>query len=253
MVPRSDKPADPPPPPESPFTASDVVIVLLFSLLVPGIAAAFVTELDPLAIFGILLPSQWIGNGIGLFVVSRRRAATEAHFGLPIVGRDFGGIGLGILAFVVILTVLGPIAQALDLTEAGQFTVDAFSAIDQPWILAAAILNICVLAPLMEEITYRGVLHGVLRKRFGGRATVAVSSLIFAVAHLSGIDPEGEKLGLTAAFVVVEVFLLAVLLGYLRERDGRIGRAFFAHGAWNAVNLIAILSLPYIDMIETGA
>lgn len=253
MVPRSDKPAAPQPPPESPFTASDVVIVLLCSLLVPGIAAAFITELNPLTIFGVLLPSQWIGNGIGLLVVARRRQAGEAHFGLPIVGRDFGGIGLGILAFVVILTVLGPIAQALDLTDTGQFTVDAFTAIDQAWILAAAILNICVLAPLMEELTYRGVLHGALRKRLGGKATIATSSLIFALAHLSGIDPEGEKLGLTAAFVVVEVFLLALLLGSLRERDGRIGRAFFAHGAWNAVNLVAILSLPYIDVIETGS
>jgi membrane protease YdiL (CAAX protease family) len=247
MIPRSSDATPPLPPEESPFTGSDVAIVLLFSLLVPGIAVAFVTELNALAVFGILLPSQWIGNGIGLYVVARRRRATETAFGLPILGRDFGGIGLGILAFIAILTVLGPIAEALDLTESGQLTVDAFTDIETPWVLTIAIINVCVLAPLMEELTYRGVLHGALRRRLGGRATVAASGLIFALVHVPGLDTSSPKFALVAAFTVFEVFLLALLLGFLREKDGRIGRAFFAHGAWNAVNLIAILSLPYLE------
>jgi membrane protease YdiL (CAAX protease family) len=221
--------------------------VLFFSLLITGIAAAFVTNLDAMAVFVILLPTQWIGNGIGLLVVTRRRRAQEAHFGLPILGRDFGGIGLGILAFVAILTVLGPIAEALDLTDTGQLTIDAFAAIETPWVLALAIVNICVLAPLMEELTYRGVLHGALRRKIGSRATVVAGALIFALVHIAGIDPSEERFGLVAAFTVLEIFILALLLGGLRERDGRIGRAFFAHGAWNAVNLVAILSLPYIE------
>ncbi len=247
MKPRSSDVTPPSVPEESPFTGSDVAIVLLFSLFVPGIAAAFITELDALAVFAILLPSQWIGNGIGLFIVARRRRASEVAFGLPILGRDFGGIGLGILAFIAILTVLGPIAEALDLTESGQLTIDAFTDIETPWVLTIAIINVCVLAPLMEELTYRGVLHGALRRRLGSKATVIAGSLIFALVHVPGLDTTAPKFALIAAFTVLEVFLLALLLGYLREKDGRIGRAFFAHGAWNAVNLIAILSLPYIE------
>ncbi len=247
MKPRSDPAPTSKTPVESPFTGSDVAIVLFFSLLIPGIAAAFTTDLDAMAVFVVLLPSQWVGNGIGLFVVSRRRKAEEGQFGLPILGRDFGGIGLGILAFVAILTVLGPIAEALDLTDTGQLTIDAFSAIETPWVLAVAIINVCVLAPLFEELTYRGVLHGALRRRIGPKATVVAGSLIFALAHIPGIDPTEERFGLVAAFTMVEIFILALLLGGLRERDGRIGRAFFAHGAWNAVNLVAILSLPYLE------
>jgi membrane protease YdiL (CAAX protease family) len=104
-----------------------------------------------------------------------------------------------------------------------------------------------VLAPLMEEMTYRGVLHGALRNRLGGIATVPVGSAIFAVAHLSGLEVEVDRYWVVAGISMLQIFLFALVLGWLRERDRRIGRAFFAHGAWNAINLIAILSLPYLE------
>ncbi len=247
MLPGSGATQTPPEPAESPFRGSDVAIVLLCSLFVPGIASLFVTDFGAVSVFLILLPSQWVGNAFGLVLVARRRRATEADIGLPIVGRDARGIALGILAFAGILTVLGPLAEALELTDTGQVTIDAFSSISTTWVLVAAIVNVCVLAPLMEELTYRGVLHGALRRRLGGKATVVAGSLIFALAHVAGLDPETDRFALIAAFTVLEVFLLALLLGGLRERDGRIGRAFFAHGAWNAINLVAIMSLPYLE------
>lgn len=243
--PSQDAPTEPRP---SPFTASDVAIVLGCALLLPLLVTPAVTEITALTVFGILLPAQWAGNGIGLAIVARRRRADEAAFGLPILGRDFGGIGLGLLAFVAILTLLGPIVEALDLDDTSQVAVEAFSEIDSPLLLAAAILSICVIAPLLEELTYRGVLHGALRNRLGGPATVLVGSAVFAVAHLSGIDPSADRFWLVAGISMLQIFLFSLLLGWLRERDGRIGRAFLAHGAWNAVNLIAILSLPYLEV-----
>lgn len=243
-TPRQDAPDDPRP---SPFTASDVAIVLGFSILLPLLVTPAVTEVTALTVFGILLPAQWAGNGLGLVVVSRRRRAGEAAFGLPILGRDFGGIGLGLLAFVAVLTVLGPVVEALDLEDTSQLAVDAFGEIASPLLLAVAIVSICVLAPLMEELTYRGVLHGALRNRLGGPLTVVTGSVIFAVAHLSGIDPTIDRFWLVAGVSMAQIFLFSLVLGWLRERDGRIGRAFLAHGAWNAINLIGILSLPYLE------
>ena len=243
-TPAPDAPTEPRP---SPFSASDVAIVLGCAILLPLLVAPAASDLSAVTIFGVLLPAQWVGNGIGLFIVSRRRRATEADFGLPILPRDFGGIGVGMLAFIAVLSLLGPLVQALDLEDTSQVAAAAFAEIESPLLLAAAIVSVCVLAPLMEEMTYRGVLHGALRNRMGGVPTVLVGSAVFAVAHLSGLETNVDRYWLVAGVSMLQIFLFALVLGWLRERDGRIGRAFFAHGAWNAINLIAILSLPYLE------
>jgi membrane protease YdiL (CAAX protease family) len=243
-TPAPDAPTEPRP---SPFSGSDVAIVLGCALLLPLLVAPAVTELSATTVFGLLLPAQWLGNGIGLFIVARRRRATEADFGLPILPRDFGGVGVGMLAFIAVLSLLGPLVESLDLEDTSQVAAAAFGEIDSPLLLAAAIISICVLAPLMEEMTYRGVLHGALRNRLGGIATVLVGSAIFSVAHLSGLETEVDRFWVVAGISMLQIFLFALVLGWLRERDRRIGRAFFAHGAWNAINLIAILSLPYLE------
>ena len=244
-TPAPDAPTEPRP---SPFSGSDVAIVLGCAILLPLLVVPAVSELSPMTVFGILLPAQWIGNGIGLFIVARRRRATEVDFGLPILPRAFGGIGVGMLSFIGILTLLAPLVQALDLDDTSQVAAEQFAQIESPLLLGAAIISICVFAPLMEELSYRGVLHGALRNRLSKVPTIAVGAVVFSAAHLSGLEAGIDRYWLVAAISMGQIFLFALVLGWLREKDGNIGRAFFAHGAWNAINLIAILSLPYLEV-----
>ncbi len=44
----------------------------------------------------------------------------------------------------------------------------------------------CVLAPITEEIFFRGILYGFLR-RWGVAAAVSISTLLFVLPHLAGI------------------------------------------------------------------
>ncbi len=50
------------------------------------------------------------------------------------------------------------------------------------------ILYITVLAPVTEEIFYRGIIFNTARKKHGNIYAVIVSSTLFAVAHMNGIQ-----------------------------------------------------------------
>jgi membrane protease YdiL (CAAX protease family) len=51
------------------------------------------------------------------------------------------------------------------------------------WGLAFALVSACLLAPVAEELLYRGVLFGSLRNRLGVLPAAVFSSAIFAVLH----------------------------------------------------------------------
>jgi membrane protease YdiL (CAAX protease family) len=51
------------------------------------------------------------------------------------------------------------------------------------WGLAFAVISACLLAPLVEEILYRGVLFPSFRNRLGALSAGIISSAIFALLH----------------------------------------------------------------------
>lgn len=51
------------------------------------------------------------------------------------------------------------------------------------WGLAFAVVSACLLAPLAEEVLYRGVLFRSLRNRLGLAAAAVLSSAVFALLH----------------------------------------------------------------------
>jgi membrane protease YdiL (CAAX protease family) len=52
-----------------------------------------------------------------------------------------------------------------------------------PWGLVLALITACLLAPLAEEILYRGVLFRSIKNRLGVLPGAVISSLIFALLH----------------------------------------------------------------------
>ena len=95
-----------------------------------------------------------------------------------------------------------------------------------PAFVLLAVLLI-VAAPFIEELFFRGLLLRALARRFGTGWAVAGSSLAFAVAHFEGIQ--------FPALLVV-----GVVFGVLVVRYGRLGPGMWAHGAFNAVVVVAL-------------
>ena len=133
------------------------------------------------------------------------------------------GIGIGI-AMLVLLSALSP------LLEPGQeqgLTPDRW----EPAHAAAYVANglvVCVVAPFVEELTFRGLGYSVLVP-FGRWTAIILVGVAFALAH-----------GLVEAFPFLAAF--GSMLAYLRSRVDSVYPGMIVHGIFNAVALAVAVS-----------
>ena len=97
-----------------------------------------------------------------------------------------------------------------------------------PGEVAVDVLDSCLLAPVLEELLFRGVLYGTLRLRFGPVAATLGSAAIFALAHGYG----------TVGFA--SVLMSGVLWAVAYERTRSLLPGMLAH-AVNNVQATAIV------------
>lgn len=88
--------------------------------------------------------------------------------------------------------------------------------------LAASLVVVSMVGPVCEEMFFRGWLYTGMRGRLGFPATLALTSVLFAVIHW-------EPTHLYA----VAVAPVGFILGYIRERYGSIKASALAHGLYN--------------------
>jgi membrane protease YdiL (CAAX protease family) len=101
--------------------------------------------------------------------------------------------------------------------------------------LAMSFLMIVVLAPLVEELFFRGWLFGALRARVGAGATVLITTFLFAIVHW-------DQTGLYPLAVLVPGFVLSVI----RERTGSVKGAVLAHGVYNFVGWLLLIIMGFL-------
>ncbi len=91
-------------------------------------------------------------------------------------------------------------------------------------------LTTTFLAPLFEEVIFRGVLLPILSREFGIILGITISAFIFALAHLS----IGE---------MPPLFTLGLGLGITRMISGRLSSSIVMHSLWNGMTFLNLLLL----------
>ena len=99
-----------------------------------------------------------------------------------------------------------------------------------PLALALLAFTAVVLAPLFEELIFRGALLPVLATRLGALPAVVLSALLFGLAHIS----IGELAPLT---------VLGMGLALVRLSSGRLFPCVLMHALWNAITFVNLLLL----------
>jgi membrane protease YdiL (CAAX protease family) len=102
--------------------------------------------------------------------------------------------------------------------------------------LIMTFISLVILPPIVEEITFRGVLYGGLRRRFNPILAALGTSCLFAAPHLleSG---SGQGLLWIAG---IDTFVLSLVLCYLREKTGRLWAGMGVHAMKNGVAFISL-------------
>lgn len=91
------------------------------------------------------------------------------------------------------------------------------------------VVGVTVLAPLGEELLFRGYLMRVMGARYGSALAVLITSVLFALFHFNPAS-------------VIALFALGVVFGLLRVWTGSIVPSMLAHAIQNGVASAMVLS-----------
>jgi len=101
---------------------------------------------------------------------------------------------------------------------------------DRAAAFAANFVVVALVAPVVEELTYRGLGFAAVQQFFGGGVAVVVTSLAFGLAH-----------GLVIALPVLTIF--GLILGWLRLRTSSLYPPIILHAIFNGAALLASVAV----------
>jgi membrane protease YdiL (CAAX protease family) len=137
-------------------------------------------------------------------------------------------LGVSVLLYWVLSPVLGPLPQTMlailrDASDMSRLpNADAFT-----WFFI--IVRACLLAPVVEELLFRGLLFGWLRSHYSAWLTILVTAIAFMLVHYYPI-------------LFPFAFVFGVIAGWVRERTGSSLVMVAAH----IVNSVLFLTVAYI-------
>jgi len=105
--------------------------------------------------------------------------------------------------------------------------------------LALGILTVAILAPLTEEVYFRGIVLGWMRRHWGMVWAIGLSSLVFGVMHLKWLTPGGTG-GMVAT---AELVAMGVLLALVAVRTGSLWTSIITHAVNNFCAALAAVFL----------
>jgi hypothetical protein len=90
-----------------------------------------------------------------------------------------------------------------------------------------------VTAPVVEEVVYRGVVYGGLRKAANAPLAIAVTSILFCLVHVAQYQDNPA--------VVLVIFILSLMLTLVRAYTGRLLPCIIIHTVFNGVQVIPLI------------
>ena len=200
-------------------------------VLLKGTAAEWLAE-----IFGYVLLV-----GLLVHVVCLERSGRLAEIGL---GRRniFRGILYGFIAFVALQPVLRMMEAAkfhvLWKTNTAMPLGEVLTAMlktNSRWAISLSVFVAVIMAPLVEELFFRGTLQPALKKWLGPRAGILTAAAFFAAMHP---DP----------LTMPCLFVLGVVLGYVYDRTGSIAAPAVLHMAFNGLNVLQLFAFRSLNL-----
>lgn len=220
-------------------------VVLALSALVSGLLGGVVDAQAPAGfLLGLLVVFACYLGGVWLFAV-RTGALAWPDMGWPVAGperlhRVLQGIGAGTLVMIpvtfLMLVVAGLVASVLGVQAPQVVPSTSTSAEALAVALAAALV-----APVGEELFFRGFALTAWVRDLPERAALLRSAAFFAVVHIANINAATFREGASQALLQIVVILpIGVVLGWLFLRRG-IMAAIAGHVTYNGVLLGLLL------------
>lgn len=232
-------------PQNPPWKFVDIIIILviinLFGLVL-GYLSEFVmhwvvwffpTAMDEQILFFFMASIIQTGLFVGfsIYVVIGKYRGQWAHLGLMghnwqinVTKGFFGGLGL----FSIVVGAGAIITYFYPMDPEPQPFAELIMNATGPKQLMLLLIMGSVLAPLGEEIFFRGLVYPVFRKRFGVIVGIIFSSLIFSTLHFDLLR-------------LIPIAIGGMGLAWLYERTGSLITPIIAHSVWNTIMTLMIV------------
>lgn len=220
------------------WTVVDFILIWLGGLLGTGLffALGLAADNDDLLIV-LGLAGQYVGNLVVFWLL--RRIKEDRGVGFRVEGADFFYIGLGLIFQIAMALLLLPLANLLfPEGQPPQEIADTIANADSLMLQVSLVVAAVVLAPITEELLFRGVLLRALEPR-GRVFAMVTSAVVFSSVHVLGLDL--EFFWQSALVVLPPLFILGLVLAKVTQRTGRLGPAIFLHSGWNLLAAFVLL------------
>jgi len=220
-----------------PWSGTDGLIVMIrggglaslviIAVSIIGLGQDFLQFLIP---FAIHLPILYLAY---LYLWNHHGLSVSHALGLHVI--PGGWVPLGLLTFGLFAVGAAGgwgVSLVAELTQATFHWTDWF---DQTLIqgdiqqLILPLISYTLLAPIFEELVFRGVLFTTLRRRLGPWMSILISSAIFSLAH--GYGSVGS----------VTIFLSGILWAWAYEKSGSVLPGMAAHALNNSLVCLTVL------------
>jgi uncharacterized protein len=230
------------------WSITDFVLVVLGGFLGAGVFFAVGSRFEESELILVLgLVGQYLGHLAVFWLLARRKHHPD--IGFSIESRDALYIALGLLLQLVLAVLFFPLATLLlPEGDSAQQVSEVLSSLETTSAQIATVVVAVVLAPVVEEITFRGVLLRALSE-WSRRAAMTFSALVFALFHLLGLDL--TRFVEAAAIVLPQLFIVGLILAWVTLRSRRLGPAIFLHSGFNLLAALVLLIPP--ELLESLA
>ncbi len=171
------------------------------------------------------LATAIVGVGLAVvFIKARRNISVKEYLGL---NRISWRTALVLVAITAILLVVSSLLSNVFNIPDSEFDIQIYQTSVWPPLLWLALI---VFAPISEEVLFRGFLfQGFRYSRIGAYATVVLMALVWSSLHIQ-YDIYG----------IVNIFVLGLVLGFVRLKTDSLWSPLLMHGLWNLVATVEL-------------
>lgn len=210
-------------------------VAWLDSTLFAGQVKARVGEVTLAVLAGIVC------NVVTCFYIVRLVSARTGNAAVLGLRRGDGSreVALALVAYARVLPAIllaaflvRAVSQSLGREPGLQMLVTIVMEEDRPAVLALFVLFGIGIAPVTEEIMFRGFLQTAMREVLPPRGAILASSFMFALVHGN-------------AFAFLPILVLGLLLGHLFDKRRTLAAPIIVHAAHNALMMGLLLGYKY--------
>ena len=195
----------------------------LHDLVKAGLDMTQSSRMEDLTAAGLVLGSAvYVAGMVGLWAMARLRAGRS--WPLLLAWTPFRADRL--YWWLLIAAMVYGVGASLALAYLSPASKTSFAIPDSPLAVMAAFALIVILAPLSEELLFRGWIYTALRWRFGFAPALWGTALLFAVAHWESTH-----------LYALAILPMGLVLGYVRERTGSTKATTLFHMIYNSSGL----------------